>query len=67
MELTKFLKCGSIWRGKLATSLALDANDMTCLMMVDRVSMAPLLKSSLLLFDKWKCPAALLLPPGLDR
>jgi hypothetical protein len=48
----KLLKCGSIWRGKLAASLALDANDMTCLMMVDRVSMVPLLKSSLLLFDK---------------
>jgi hypothetical protein len=33
-------------------SLALDDNDMTCLMIVDSVSMAPLLKSLSLQFDK---------------
>ena len=48
-------------------SEALDADDMSCLMIVDSVSMVPLLKSLLLQFDKYKCPDALLLPPGSER
>ncbi len=40
---------------------------MMCLMMVDRVRMAPLSKSSSLQLDESKFPAALLFPPGLKR
>jgi hypothetical protein len=55
--MAKFLKCGSKWGGKLAAvvecgKFCSDANDMTCLMMVDRVRMAPLMKSSSLQLDK---------------
>ncbi len=50
LDMAKFLQCCWKWGGKLAAVVehgdsALEADDMMCLMMVDRVRMAPLLKS----------------------
>ena len=47
--------------------LASGADDNTCLMILKRVRMVPLLKCSFVLDPKNKCPAALILPLGLER
>ena len=50
-----------------AASSDLEADDMTCLMTDDNVTMAPLLKSSSPLFPSQKWPPALLLALGSER